>query len=237
MDLFLGQLASFNPVWQNFVSLFRNGVIRFFDVLTFLKFRKPGLRKYQLLFVNPAEVVWGFKTAPPHHFGVVSKRVWEYPRIAVLDALDGVPRNCLNRLSIGGAWDLSGELERVVEERGRKGKINDPDDPDFQMFWHRRYSALDGIIEELKETKRLRSRAEFVRKNFREKGGIGVMVGQEGDLVLCDGHHRFGISLALGLQSIPVALFSVHPDCARSKQWEFFFESHKNEPSVSSPNT
>ena len=236
MDLFFGQIASLNPLGQQIASSLRNGVIYFFDLLTYLRFRKPGLKKYQLLFVHPAEVEWGFKTAPPHHFGVVSKRVWHYARVPVLDALDGVPRFCFNRLSVEGTWELSGELERVVEERARKGKNQNSEDSDFQTFWHKRYSSLDGIIEELKQTNRLRPRAELLSKNFREKGGIGVMVDQGGHLVLCDGHHRFGISLALDVQSIPVALFSVHPDFAKNQKWEGFFESHRHEPSVSNSN-
>jgi hypothetical protein len=216
------------------LTIARNTIIRMADALTFVRFGAKGLKKYELLFVKPAEIEQGFMTAPEHHFGLVARKVWKIPRVPVSQALNGIPQICARRVLDGTSWEDAGELERVMTDRKAKKKPHHPSDPGFIAYWSRRYGVLDAIIEELRETGRLRPQKELSRsRSFRERGGIGVMVDSEGRFILCDGHHRFGIALALKLNVIPVSLISVHPQMAKREAWAEFYNTYRYESSVS----
>ncbi len=215
------------------LTLARNMVIHIADVLTFVRFGSKGLKKYQLLFLSPAKIEQGFATAPEHHFGVVSRKVWKIPRVPVSQALNGIPQICARRVRDGTSWEDAGELERVMMDRKAKKKPHQPADPEFIAYWSRRYGVLDAIIEEVRDTGRLRPQKQLsLSRSFRERGGIGVMVDSDGRFILCDGHHRFGIALALDLKVIPVSLISVHPQVAKKEAWAEFYKTYRFESSV-----
>jgi hypothetical protein len=215
--------------WKGFeesivgISSVRNLVVSIYDILQVVQYRNPGLLKYRLVWIDPLEVEAGYDSAPPHHWGVVSKSAGQIPTVPVMDALGGVPRFCRLRVVDGVSWEASGELERVISDRHAKQKPSDPSDSSFKTFWHKRYDLLDSIIEEVRTTRRIRPQKELRARSFRERGGIGILINAQGNFVLCDGHHRFGIALALGLKSIPVSVVSVHPQVAQRREWNRVF--------------
>ncbi len=230
LDLLISSgIRSLGATGQRLDGMSRKTLLLLVDFFTWLKFRQPGLKKYQVLFVSPTDIQWGYLLAPPHHFGVVRKRFWDYQRVPVLEALGGTPARCVQRVKAGVSWEETGEIDFFVNRKMEK-RSRAVHNRDLSEQISRRYEMLDEIIEELTRTKELRTRGEFEPNSFREKGGIGVVVNDRGVMSLCDGHHRFGIALALGLPVIPVALYAVHPGFVQSGDWRSFFARHGNRP-------
>lgn len=136
------------------------------------------------------------------------KRASEFPKFQCVSWKKGKP------------WEESAELERVIAHRKKFGKSTDPQDKDFQQYWRGRYPQLDLLIAEVRETGRLRTMAEFLSsQRFRERGGIGVCLDSAGNLILTDGHHRFGIMKGLQIKTSPMALHEIHPDFMKTPGW------------------
>jgi len=203
--------------------LLRAGAILVFDALTWIRYRQPGLKKYQLLFVKPEEVIWGYQQAPPHHFGAVSRKSLESELVPVREALGGTPARCVMRVKENKSWEETGEF--VFFWSKSKSRTRDPNRVASNMV--NRYKALDQLVESLKVDGKLKTRREIDEHPFREKGGIGIIIHESGDIALCDGHHRFGIALGLDLNEIPVSLHSVDPKFVLSGAWREFFQQHR----------
>jgi hypothetical protein len=192
----------------------------FFDLVDFLKFGRSSPKKYELLYVRTDTVERGYKVSRPHHFGVVRDKYWDLELVDVGQACGGIPGFASRRVEKDESWEECGELERVIAHRGKVGKSQDPGDPDFQNYWNRRYPQLDLLIEEVRETGRLRTMGEFLAtRRFRERGGIGICLDSVGRPILTDGHHRFGIMKGLQIEAIPVTLHAIHPDFFRMPEW------------------
>ncbi len=223
-DLLLSLFAALlGPPAERLLEFVRAVFVVITDFGTWIRFRRRGLKKYQLLFVPPSKILWGYQKAPPHHFGVVRKKYWDYEKVPAVEALGGVPGRCVLRARQEKNWAESGELDFYRKQKGYSE--NEPQDFDNRV--EHRYRILDQIISEAKQTRRIRSRKEIDSRAFREKGGIGIIVDMDGSLSIFDGHHRFGIALGLELESIPVALCAVHPAFAKTPQWSMFYERHK----------
>lgn len=193
----------------------------FFDLVELIRFGSGHPKKYELLWVRTQDVEKGFKVWRPHHAGVVRNRSWQLGLVDVDDACGGIPGVARRRVEKNESWEECGELERVILERKNNGQSHEPADHDFQKHWDRRYSQLNSVIDEVRETRRLRTMAEFLRSGrFRERGGIGVSLDDDGRIILTEGHHRFGIIKGLGIEKIPVALYAIHPRFMETPDWK-----------------
>jgi len=193
------------------------------DLACFLRYRKQGLRKYRLLHVRPDQVEWGFSTEwPSFHFGVVGAN-WDNCEIVPVEkAAGGMVGRCVLKVEMGKSWEDVGELEAQLSGKVDEGKIEK-----ITSGFQKRFLTLDRLIEELKQTGELRTRKKLGVPHFREWLGIGLIIGQDGELILHSGHHRFGISLALNLKFIPVALVSVHPAFVKSGGWDEWISNER----------
>lgn len=229
-DMMISLLFSFagNP-GKNLLTLAKNLTVLQVDFVTWLLFWQKGLKKYQRLYVSPTQISFGYQNPPPHHFGVIRYRHWDYELVPVMHALGGVPQRCRQRIRDQLSWEETGEIRSLVAKKVGGGKIP----PELENRIRQRYELLDGIIKELSQTHYLRSSNHFEKFSFREKGGIGVIINRDGSLSLCDGHHRFGIAHALNLETIPVALYAVHPEYVKSGEWKIFFSKHLDRPRTS----
>jgi hypothetical protein len=210
-------LSRFTPGVSHFLKI---PIYGGFDFLEFLRFGLGSPKKYELVYVKTKEVAAGYKNPRPHHFGVVRNKYWDLDLVVVDDACGGTPGIARRRTESDVPWESCGELERVIEHRRRVGKSVSPEDPDFEAYWNRRYPPLDLLIDEVRETGRLRTMAEFLTsRRFRERGGIGVCIDGSGHPILTDGHHRFGIMKGLEIDTIPATLHAIHPDFFRMPGW------------------
>ena len=200
---------------RRFVDASKNSVTRLFEFFAWLRFRRPGLKKYSLFLIPPSLVSTGYLKAPPHHFGVVRSRFWDWPTVPPLQAAGGIPQRCVERVNAAKSWAETDEIDFYYRQK----RVKEEQAQEFSQRAEKRYAALDSLIDELRVSGRLRTRKEFEPRSFREKGGIGIVVNEGGSVSVCDGHHRFGIALALNLTEIPVALYAVHPSFAKSQGW------------------
>jgi len=84
-----------------------------------------------------------------------------------------------------------------------------------------RAGLLEEMIEDMRRTGRMRTRAELDRWAFRERTGVGVAIGRDGTLMKTkDGGHRLALARALDLPAVPTATVAVHPDALRNGSWE-----------------
>ncbi len=214
---------------RNPFFLLRQLVVYSVDLSTYMKFRQPGLLKFQLLFLHPQEIKWGYGSKrPATHLGVIRSGDNPVERVPVLEAQARTVAIVIERIR-SGSWELAGEFTRLMDERKRKGKSHSPEDKDFLRYVDLRYKVLDELITEVSITRRLRTRSEIESRAFRERGGVAIEIDACGEVSLRDGHHRFGIALGLGLTRIPVALVAVDRKFVESGGWRIFLASHRSE--------
>ena len=186
------------------------------DLACLLRYRKRGLQKYRLLHVRPKQIEWGFSTEwPRFHLGVVGANWDNCEIVPVEEAAGGIVGRCILKVKSGKNWKEVGELEAQLTGKSNPQKVEK-----ITNGFQKRFLVLDQLIEELKQTGELKTRKKLGVPHFREWLGIGVIIGEDGKLIVHSGHHRFGISLALDLKIIPVTLVSVHPTFVRSGAWD-----------------
>lgn len=229
LDLLLSKYAARVVGSWRLIDGLKRVAIQISDAAIFLRYRQPGLRKYERLLIDPAEVTWGFPRTPDHHISVWRRKQWDLPMVPALSALGSIPHFCVLRTRDNKSWEEAGEIERETLARQQAGKSHLRGEDAFESYLQDRYSKLETLIDETKQFGRLKSRNELDQWPFRERGGIGIVVNADGSIAICDGHHRFGIALGLRLESIPVSLFAVHPEFLRSGAWHAFYEMHKPE--------
>ena len=73
-----------------------------------------------------------------------------------------------------------------------------------------RYEELDNIYYQIKKEGRLKSQSELFEGNFREKGGVLIHIGPNGEPYFgLKGNHRFAIAYILNIP-IPAQIGLVH---------------------------
>jgi hypothetical protein len=188
------------------------------DLWCLARYRELGLTKYRRLYIRPRDVKLGFKSEwPSYHLGVVSSKWDELELVEVASAAGGTVKRCIRKIRDQESWNSVGELSAQLD-----GKTTNSQVQKVQGTYREQVRALDAIISEVTSNRRLRNRRQLGRPFFREWKGISIVMGSDGEKILLDGHHRFGICLALELEVIPVALVSVHRDFVLSGKWKHY---------------
>ena len=198
-------------------------LIRIFDVLVFVRWKKKGLVKYQLLSVKPDEITegYGLGATPAPFLGAVNSKFWDRPRVTVAAARNGTVSNCIAKIRLDESWERVGEKNRLRQVRKNLGSP-----ADFELWWATKRVGYDSLIADVRTDGFLKTRRDLEgEKNFRERGGIGILIGPAGEIAICAGHHRLGIAIGLNLERIPVCLVGVHPSFVE-KGWSTFFTAH-----------
>jgi hypothetical protein len=115
---------------------------------------------------------------------------------------------CLQHWADGKSWEETGRLDRWADILRTEGVVYNCTSMEEVRT---RLVGWDRIFEQVRAEGRIRPRDEINPGNFRERGGIGIHVGPSGRLYKGrGGHHRFAMSLALGLPVIPAQIGVVH---------------------------
>lgn len=115
---------------------------------------------------------------------------------------------CLRHWVKGVDWDGTG-LPELVAEQVRANGVQDRCRSVADV--RARYQRLDGLFDAVRDEGRLKCRTEL--GGWREMGGILIHVGADGRLYFGgNGNHRLALALALGLESIPAQLGTIHVD-------------------------
>jgi hypothetical protein len=198
--------------------------IRVVDVAVLARYRKKGLVKYQLLTIEPDEITQGYgpEGAPAAFLGVVNARYWGHPRTSVALARNGTIGNCIARVHRDESWERVGEKKRLRQAWKNLGSPGN-----FELWWEHKRAGYDALLDDVRADGFLKPRSTLEGgRNFRERGGIGILIGPGGEIAICSGHHRLGIALGLKLPSIPVCLVGVHPSFVKTG-WSNFFTAHR----------
>lgn len=117
-------------------------------------------------------------------------------------------KSCLLHWEKGVEWKDKILIERMVGLIEKRGEVDGCKSKDDIM---RRYEKLDIIYNNIKREKRIKTRKELFKYNFREYGGINFHIGPNGKPYFGQiGQHRVAIALALGIEKIPAELGGVH---------------------------
>lgn len=137
--------------------------------------------------------------------------ITEWPS-SIIRPLGDLPtiQACLRHWRDGISWENTGlfaQMLAAIEKSGKVDKLRSLHDIEI------RYRELDTLYLNVKKTGRLKSRAELIRGNFREEGGLLFHVGPKGEPFFGGkGNHRLAIALALELPFIPAQLGCTHED-------------------------
>lgn len=201
------------------------------DALRIARYGFSAPRKFQRLYVNTDRVRFDGTNAFRESVGGSalelpetlfsgdwdqnSRSVQEHATIAVM----------MRRIQDGLSWQAAGEYEivsRMIDRHGSWDGCSTLGDIEA------RCGRLDSVIEQVRTEWRLRSQKELAPGSFRERGGIGVLVGRDALIHKgWDGSHRLGLALALKLPFVPVSVQAVHKLCLEGEQWENLLEESR----------
>ena len=182
---------------------------------------RPPLR-FQRLHVRPAYI-----HAYVRHDAIAVGRVAEILGRVVLpgdwdlqrrELSDDTKRRALIGLAQGLGPEASGYVAWMQRQAERPGWNHGCSTLEEIL---ERAARLEAMIDELRTTGRMRSRAELEPLAFRERGGVEVCVGRDGTIIKAsNGDHRLAFAQALDLAAIPVCLVAVHPEALRNGAWQ-----------------
>jgi hypothetical protein len=140
------------------------------------------------------------------HSGKIIDFPWPTDKIVSLNELPKF-KACMDHWVNNMPWEQTGICDymlKLIEERGKVDGCIDLNDV------IRRYDELDKVFEQVKKDRRIKTKKEINPYNFREKGGILINIGPEGDLFLEGGGvHRFAIAKILEIP-FPAQIGCVH---------------------------
>ncbi len=143
----------------------------------------------------------------------VIKGAWPYENSIPVEEIS-IIRDCVQHWLHGVPWEETDEAERIARAMEKyPGAYGCRSMSDIDDYLRR----LDSLFDEIAEDGGLKPRDRVEPRNFRERGGIVVHVGPDGELFLGeDGNHRFAIAYSLNLMGrltekrVPVEVGCVH---------------------------
>lgn len=105
-------------------------------------------------------------------------------------------------------WEDTGVYDMMLDRIERRGVFDDCRNLDDVV---KRYRDIDRLYVSLQSGEGVKTQQALNPRNLREKGGIHIHIGREGEpLFAGGGFHRLAIAQLLGLPSIPAQLGVVH---------------------------
>lgn len=198
-----------NILKKNAKKIIYTSKLRFYarDFLNILRFGIKAPRSAQLFFLNPSVVRYSLseKTLPRRLTGMVKDGDWDLNVCPIHENIR--VRICRNHFVEGKTWKEAGAIE-LMEKSLQESEMVDNCSSMNDVY--KRYENLDMLYANLKKGGKFKTRKELDKRNFRERGGIYIHIGREGEPILQAGSHRFAIALYVGLKHIPAQLGVVH---------------------------
>lgn len=219
---------------RRIVKVFLNvSAVLFFDLKAVALYGLSAPKKFQLLYVDPNQVVSRCVTPFRDEIGVTPGELnkcvvggeWDQP-----EALPLADRNWYklvgNIIDRDIDWESGGEMDRIRKLVRDKGVF---DGCKNERDIVQRFQTLDEIVAFAKKNKKIKSKREVSPLNYRERGGVSVVVSRNGSLLKStDGNHRLVIAQKLCLSYIPVTVHAVHPDAINSGAWNMVLQNSNN---------
>lgn len=197
----------------------------FCDIYNAIHYDGSTPKKWQLVYVDPHVISLDAQSGFRKEFGVIPKKHpqtifggdWDLMALEV-EAQGpgyGLEEVAKRVVDLGLGWQEAGEVERITKSREMRGSKQRPLAYDI-----RKCKEFDVLTESVITHERLFSRREIDPLNYREKGGIGVLIGRDGKVLKGnDGHHRLAIAKALGLRAVPASIQCVHKEAVDVGIW------------------
>jgi len=121
-------------------------------------------------------------------------------------------RFCLSHWRDGLTWEETGAysyaLQQIAERSGRHQDMTSIDDV------VERYRLLDLLFDEISQTQRFKTSPQLNPRVIRERRGIQMHVGREGEPIFhgWGGCHRLGLAMCAEIDVIPVMVCIVHAE-------------------------
>ena len=181
-----------------------DGIAGFYarDIKNFLRHGPGSPKAFQLLLISPSEIN---STLNPKRFseddaGRVLPGDWDNSVKDLTQVKKWV--TIYNALDQELRWEDSGMFELYSGS-----KKYSPD------ALKRRYEDLESVVERIRNDGYLKSRKDLSPFSFRERGGIMVHIGAQGNPIFSgDGYHRLALAKICQLPRIPVSVGVVHED-------------------------
>lgn len=191
------------------------------DIRNIFKYGFESPRYAERIWVNPKTITRALTiesvtklTGLEHHrkaSGRVVEKNWPSEASGSIISIYDLPevKFCVDHWVKNVSWENTGAYNHMINVIKQTGSsFNGCFTKDDIL---NRYKNLDYAFDEVKKEKRLKPAKEVRPNNFREKGGVYVHVGPEGELFFGGGgRHRFTMSIILGLDKIPAQIGIVH---------------------------
>jgi len=196
------------------------GMVGFYvrDLKNLLRYGPDCPRAFQLVFLSPEEIT---STLIPKRFseddaGKVLPGDWDKKVKNLNEVKKWVTIH--DALRAGLRWEDSGMFEHYSNS-----KKYSPD------ALKRRYQDLMGVVEKIRHDGYLKQRRELSPFNFRERGGIMVHIGSQGNPVFAgDGYHRLALAKICQFPLIPAAVGVVHEDAVIEGSFRALLERNRH---------
>jgi hypothetical protein len=182
------------------------------DIYNRLKFGSLAPKSYEGILINPRECKLSIHSKyiadiPPNYSSALVVDKWPLERaVPVVD----LPRVnfCIRHWMKNEKWEKVGAYNRL------RKKISNNEISDHGIETEKeiliRYEKLDHIFNQIKKEGRLKSQSELSEGNFREKGGVLIHIGPNGEPYFgLKGNHRFAIAYILNIP-FPAQIGLVH---------------------------
>jgi hypothetical protein len=179
----------------------RRTILRSRDFTNTLRYGPRAPKYAELIWVKPKDIRYAL-VGHTNYFRCSGKVIDITDRFRLIDVYS-TPRikSCFAHWVDGVPWETTDD-HAIMMGAISAGKDWGWTEDDLRE----RYVVLDRMFQQTRETRRLKTRKELDPKAFREEGGILVCIGPDGEPLLYDGFHRFGIALILELPLIPAQL-------------------------------
>lgn len=199
-------------------------------------------RPFQCIYIKPSEIAFStkyFREGSPkvlcseediddagflkvrHKF--ITGGNWDLETVDLTEV--SIIKRAIKHYQYGMSWEAVGEVEWLMKRIQSNGTQDGCTD---KQSIYRRLERLDDLYDSISEGNYILRRKDLSKFSFREKGGIGVAIGRDGQLIwLGDGAHRLVIAMALKLPKIPVALLLLHEEAFNSGRFDVILDKSK----------
>lgn len=210
------------PLYRLYNSTAWKYPVHYVDIKNIYKHGFMSPRYAEQIWVNPKKIskvlaidyvteLTGIEFMKHRNASAMVVEDWPSEHSDMISSVDDLPevRFCIDHWVNGIGWEDTGAYTHMLTMIQQLGSpFNGCLTYDDVL---ERYRKLDQFFEAVKKESRLRPAVEVRRNNFRERGGVYVHVGPQGELFFGGGgRHRFTMSRILGFDIIPAQIGIVH---------------------------
>lgn len=199
---------------------YKNKLIRQFrDIHYSIKYGRNAPKYGDLIYIDPNKVIY-YSSSKRSDFGLVKSGNWDQQENLSLYKESIKYRACSLRWEEEYTWKETGIYSHIMEliENSKNKRVDNCTNLEEVK---QRYERLDKLFNEIKTTRKFKTRKELNSSNYREQGGVYISIGRENQIIFWgSGWHRLAIAKILKLEKIPAQVALIHPKAI--KKWKAY---------------